>query len=74
MSQNKETTKEPTRPSVGLNDLLAVFVAKLLYNIGIKPKATLFIDGESVSYGYGKIDGNVGVWKFQLPNGYIKNR
>ena len=23
MIQNKETTKEPTRPSVGLNDLLA---------------------------------------------------
>ena len=42
-------------------------IAICLYKIGIKPTATHFIDEETVSYGYGKMDRSIGIWEYQIP-------
>jgi hypothetical protein len=42
-------------------------IAIVLYKIGVKPKCTHFIDEETVSYGYGKLDGWMGLWQYQIP-------
>ena len=52
-----------------MNDI----IAKILFKIGIKPKLTSFIGGD-MSYGYGKMNGNIGIWQFQLPFGYVENK
>lgn len=33
---------------------------------------TSFIDGNSMSYGYGEMNGNIGAWEFQLPFWFSK--
>lgn len=42
------------------------WIAIALYRIGVKPCATHFIDEETVSYGYGKMD-ELGLWEYQIP-------
>lgn len=50
------------------NDVIAI----CLHKIGIKPKVTHFIDGCTRMYGYGKMDGNIGIWKYNLPIYYAR--
>ena len=49
-------------------DLIAI----ILHKIGKKPKCSHFIDGETIMYGYGKLDGDIGVFQFNLPIWYAK--
>ena len=42
-------------------------IAICLYKIGIKPKCTSFIDEETIAYGYGKLNGWIGLWEYQIP-------
>ena len=42
-------------------------IAICLYKIGVKPKCTSFIDEETIAYGYGKLNGWVGLWEYQIP-------
>lgn len=44
-------------------------IAKILFNLGIEPNVTQFIDEVTKSFGYGDMDGWVGVWQYQLPLG-----
>ncbi len=49
-------------------------IALILYYLGKKPGSTSFIDGSSVSYGYGKMRGTIGIWQYQLPFGFVEKR
>lgn len=42
-------------------------IAVLLYKLGFKPKATLYIDEQTVMFGYGKCY-EVGRFKYNLPH------
>jgi len=46
---------------------LKEIIAICLYKIGIKPKCTSFIDEKTIAYGYGKLNGWIGLWKYQIP-------
>ena len=43
------------------------YIAIMLYKLGVKPNVTLFIDEDTLSYGYGKTDGGLGLWEYQIP-------
>jgi len=43
------------------------YVAIILYIIGVQPYCTTFIDGETMVYGYGKLDGWVGLFEYTIP-------
>ena len=42
-------------------------IAISLYKMGKKPKCTSFIDEETIVYGYGKLNGWVGLFEYQIP-------
>lgn len=42
------------------------YIAIGLYKLGVKPNCTIFIDEETVSFGYGEAD-SVGLFDFQIP-------
>lgn len=50
------------------------FIAIALFKIGVKPKCTSFIDGETLAFGYGKLDGDIGLWEYQIPFRYTKDK
>lgn len=52
---------------------MKTFIAILLFKIGVKPRATMFIDEVTVTYGYGKCY-SFGAFKFPLPSKYVKSK
>lgn len=42
-------------------------VATFLYYIGIRPKIVRFIDEKTFMFGYGKLNGGIGYWQYNLP-------
>ena len=44
--------------------------AILLYKIGVKPSCSTFIDEETITVGYGKLD-SVGYFQYDLPRKYV---
>lgn len=47
-------------------------IAILLHKLGKKPKCTIFIDEKTYMYGYGKLNGWIGMWQYNLPKWYVK--
>jgi hypothetical protein len=47
---------------------MKTFIAILLYRLGCKPKCTMFIDENTIMYGYGKCH-SIGVFEYNLPKG-----
>jgi len=52
-------------------DRLKEIIAICLFFLGKKPNATLFIDEETIMYGYGRCH-SVGVFEYNLPYKYVK--
>lgn len=52
--------------SYEMNEIIAI----ILYKIGVTPKMTRFIDGETLMFGYGKLNGGIGIWEYNLPEKY----
>jgi len=47
-------------------------VAISLHKLGFQPIMTHFIDEHTIMYGYGKLNGNIGVWQYNLPLPYAR--
>ena len=54
------------------DELLKEQIAIGLYELGFNPNLTLFIDEESFSYGYGEMNGWIGIWEYHIPFWYSK--
>jgi len=50
--------------------LFTELIAICLHKIGMRPSCTHFIDEETIMYGYGKLNGDIGVWQYNLPCWY----
>ena len=51
---------------IAFTDLCAI----VLHKAGFKPHCTHFIDETTIIYGYGKLNGWIGVFRFNLPLWY----
>lgn len=50
------------------NEIIAFFY----YFAGKKLSCSTFIDEVTITHGYGKLDGNIGIWEYQLPFWFTK--
>lgn len=50
-----------------------MLIAHLLYNLGKKPECSTFIDEDTITMGYGRMD-SLGDFQFPLPKFIIKNK
>lgn len=53
-----------------MKDKIKSIIAIILFKIGVRPRATMFIDEETIMYGYGKCY-DVGVFEYHLPSKYV---
>lgn len=56
-----------------MKDKIKTAIAIILFKLGVRPSATLFIDEETIMYGYGKCH-SVGVFEYNLPAKYVKRK
>lgn len=49
------------------NEIIAI----CLHKLGKKPNVTTFIDERTLMFGYGKLNGNIGIWQYNLPRYYV---
>ena len=52
---------------------MKILIAKILYKIGRKPHVSTFVDEETITMGYGKLDFD-GLFQFPLPLKIIRKK